>query len=182
MYFIKFLLFFSSNSYRPISLRLMGFDCGNYVGFRWSENSNNAPMCVFYFVFSQCVLYKTFIYSGLPVVWHLQFWIYSISAYREDSSTECTRTITSLASACETLPVLSALSYYQGFKVAKVQSKFNCKSLPVSWQRLNKQVVLYVLWCLSGCKHQTKKSERKSNINLPNDHLLALAVNLHGFQ
>lgn len=138
--------------------------------------------CVFYFVFSLCVLYKTFIYSGLPVVWHLQFWIYSISAYREDSSTECTRTITSLASACETLPVLSALSYYQGFKVAKVQSKFNCKSLPVSWQRLNKQVVLYVLWCLSGCKHQTKKSERKSNINLPNDHLLALAVNLHGFQ
>lgn len=47
------------------------------------------------------------------------------AAYREDSSTECTRTITSLASACETLPVLSALSYYQGFKVAKNPAVLN---------------------------------------------------------
>lgn len=42
------------------------------------------------------------------------------AGYRQDGSTECTRTITDLASACETLAVLSARSYYQGFKVAKV--------------------------------------------------------------
>lgn len=40
--------------------------------------------------------------------------------YRQDGSTECTRTITDLASACQTLAVLNARSYYEGFKVAKV--------------------------------------------------------------
>lgn len=42
------------------------------------------------------------------------------AGYRQDGSTECTRTIRDLASACETLVVLSARSYYEGFKVAKV--------------------------------------------------------------
>jgi len=40
--------------------------------------------------------------------------------YRQDGSTECTRTITDLASACQTLAVLNAKSYYEGFSVAKV--------------------------------------------------------------
>ena len=40
--------------------------------------------------------------------------------YRQDGSTECTRIITDLASACQTLAVLNAKSYFEGFKVAKV--------------------------------------------------------------
>ncbi|XP_068725456.1 tectonic-3-like [Montipora capricornis] len=50
------------------------------------------------------------------------------AGYREDESTECTRTITELASECETSPVINAKSNYQGFKVAKV---FSSSSLSV---------------------------------------------------
>ena len=46
-----------------------------------------------------------------------------LAGYREDSSTDCSRTITDLASQCETLEVLAARSYYQGFKVANVCDK-----------------------------------------------------------
>ncbi|KAJ7370570.1 Tectonic-1 [Desmophyllum pertusum] len=57
------------------------------------------------------------------------------AGYRQDGSTECTRTITDLASACTTLPVLSARSYYEGFKVAKnpgiVNSSSSVNSTPV---------------------------------------------------
>ena len=45
----------------------------------------------------------------------------NLSGYRENNSTECSRTIPVLASACEDLSVLSARSYL-GFKVIKVLS------------------------------------------------------------
>ena len=42
------------------------------------------------------------------------------AGFLRDGSSECTRSITDLAAQCSTLPTLSARSYYQGFKVAKV--------------------------------------------------------------
>lgn len=50
------------------------------------------------------------------------------AGYREDNSTECTRTITVLESECETSPVLNAKNYFQGFKVAKNPSVLDTNS------------------------------------------------------
>lgn len=42
--------------------------------------------------------------------------------YRQDASTECTRTIADLSTECESNPILSARSYFTGFEVVKVNS------------------------------------------------------------
>nr|XP_058952856.1 tectonic-3-like [Pocillopora verrucosa] len=43
----------------------------------------------------------------------------SAAGYRQDASTECTRTITDLTTECESNAVLSARSYFEGFEVVK---------------------------------------------------------------
>ncbi|PFX24477.1 Tectonic-3 [Stylophora pistillata] len=43
----------------------------------------------------------------------------SAAGYRQDASTECTRTIADLSTECESNPILSARSYFTGFEVVK---------------------------------------------------------------
>ncbi|CAH3171293.1 unnamed protein product [Porites lobata] len=51
------------------------------------------------------------------------------AGYRKDNSTECTRSIPVLSSACnKTLPTISARSYYEGFTVAKNPGVLNNNS------------------------------------------------------
>jgi len=83
------------------------FVCSEPITIKWNQNFINEI-----FVFEN----QSTIFEKWVVILILVCFI----GYRQDGSTECTRTITDLASACQTLAALNAKSYFEGFRVAKV--------------------------------------------------------------